>query len=93
VFIGYQAGYNETTSNNLYISNTCTTTPLIKGNFATSGVTVNGGLSVCTTRNAFVPPLLTTTQRTALSATEGMFVYDLTLHKLTFYNGSTWCCY
>jgi hypothetical protein len=37
VFIGSQAGQNEGTSNNLYISNTNTTTPLIKGIFDPAG--------------------------------------------------------
>jgi len=37
VLIGYEAGTNETTSDNLYISNTNTSTPLIKGKFDSSG--------------------------------------------------------
>lgn len=32
----------------------------------------------------------TTTQRNALTATEGMTVYDLTLHKMYTYDGTTW---
>jgi hypothetical protein len=37
VFLGYSAGINETSSDNLYISNTNTSTPLIKGKFDSSG--------------------------------------------------------
>jgi hypothetical protein len=37
VFLGSQAGENETTSDNLYISNSNTTTPLIKGKFDSAG--------------------------------------------------------
>jgi hypothetical protein len=37
VFLGYSAGINETTSDNLYISNTNTATPLIKGKFDSAG--------------------------------------------------------
>jgi hypothetical protein len=39
----------------------------------------------------FLPPRLTTTQRTALSnPPEGLTVYDLTQHKLFVYDGSAW---
>ncbi|MFY0673368.1 MAG: tail fiber domain-containing protein [Bacteroidia bacterium] len=44
VFIGYQAGYNETGSNNLYISNSSTATPLIKGNFSSGFLEINGAV-------------------------------------------------
>jgi hypothetical protein len=37
LFLGYQAGSAETTSDNLYISNTNTSTPLIKGKFDSAG--------------------------------------------------------
>jgi len=46
VFLGYQAGYSETGSNTLYISNSNTATPLIYGNFATPAATINGDLTV-----------------------------------------------
>jgi len=37
VFLGYNAGRSETTSDNLYISNTNTATPLILGKFDSAG--------------------------------------------------------
>jgi hypothetical protein len=40
VFIGYSAGYNETGNDKLYIANSSTTTPLIKGEFASGSVTI-----------------------------------------------------
>ncbi len=46
VFIGYQAGYNETGSNKLYIANSDTSTPLIGGNFSTSQVDINGTIKI-----------------------------------------------
>lgn len=49
VFIGFRAGYNETGSNTLYISNTSTTTPLVYGDFSTSELQINGGLTVTNT--------------------------------------------
>lgn len=45
VFIGYQAGYSETSSNKLYVDNSNTATPLIYGNFSSNQVTINTSLS------------------------------------------------
>lgn len=42
VFIGYQAGYNETNDNRLYIENSNSDSPLIWGNFNTDRVVING---------------------------------------------------
>ncbi|NOX66505.1 MAG: hypothetical protein GXO85_12155 [Chlorobi bacterium] len=42
VAIGFQAGYNETGSNKLYIANSSTSTPLIWGNFSTRKIVING---------------------------------------------------
>lgn len=38
----------------------------------------------------FLPPKYTTTERTALTPTEGEVVYDITLHKLYVYDGTAW---
>ena len=54
VFLGYNAGYSETNSNRLYIANSDTTSPLIKGNFSTgllqlntaAGTQITGSLNV-----------------------------------------------
>jgi hypothetical protein len=53
VFLGNQAGENETTSDNLYISNSNTSTPLIYGKFDSTGSTagrvkINGNLEIKT---------------------------------------------
>ena len=48
MFIGYQAGYNETSSNKLYIDNSSTADPLIYGNFATNEAAIMGELGVGT---------------------------------------------
>jgi trimeric autotransporter adhesin len=45
VFLGYRAGYYETLSNTLYIANSATTTPLIKGDFSAGTVTIYGTLT------------------------------------------------
>lgn len=44
VFIGYEAGYYEQGNNLLYISNSNTSSPLIKGDFANNTLEINGTL-------------------------------------------------
>ncbi|MGY8771681.1 MAG: YadA-like family protein, partial [Pirellulales bacterium] len=46
VFIGYDAGSSETGSNTLYIDNSDTSAPLIKGDFNANALKVNGTLAV-----------------------------------------------
>ncbi len=45
VFLGFSAGRNETGSNTLYIDNSSTATPLIKGNFSANTFHINGTAS------------------------------------------------
>lgn len=49
IFLGYQAGYNETGSNKLYIENSNSGTPLIGGDFATDEIYLNGNVGIGTT--------------------------------------------
>lgn len=44
VFIGNQAGYFASGSNQLYIDNSSTSSPLIEGNFSSNRVDINGSL-------------------------------------------------
>ncbi|MFK5856342.1 MAG: tail fiber domain-containing protein [Bacteroidota bacterium] len=46
IFFGYQAGYNETGSNKLYIENSNSATPLIGGDFTSNYVDINGDLNL-----------------------------------------------
>lgn len=65
-----------------------------------SAATINAGtttsnasaiLQAVSTTQGFLPPRMTTTQKNAIaSPTEGLIVYDLTLHKLCVYTGSAW---
>lgn len=49
VFIGFGAGENETGSNKLYLSNTNTSAPLIKGEFDNKNLKINTGATTSTT--------------------------------------------
>jgi len=53
IHIGYQAGYNDTSSNKLYVSNSNTSTPLIYGDFSTNTVKIYSNLNV---NNAYTFP-------------------------------------
>ena len=60
VYLGYDAGLQETGSNKLYIANSSTTSPLIYGDFANGFLTINGNLNVsgtitATTKNFEIP--------------------------------------
>ncbi len=46
VFLWYQAWYSERDSNKLYIDNSSTSRPLIKWDFSTNDITINGDLEV-----------------------------------------------
>jgi hypothetical protein len=46
VYIGYRAGYSDTTDQKLYIENSNSTTPLIYGDFANDSLKVYGNLSI-----------------------------------------------
>ncbi len=75
IFIGYASGADETGSNKLYIANSNTTTPLIKGTFpnvdldlTATNINLNGTLS--TSGNATVGGTLTTTGNANLNGTQ-----------------------
>lgn len=51
----------------------------------------SAALQVNSTTQGFLPPRMTATQRTAISSpNEGLIVYDLTLHRKAFYDGTAW---
>jgi hypothetical protein len=48
-------------------------------------------LHLSSTTKGFLPPILTTAQRDAISSpAEGLMVYNATTNKLNFYNGTAW---
>jgi len=54
-------------------------------------VSTTAKLAIVSTIAGFLPPRMTSTQKTAISSPiEGLMVYDLTLHKLCVFTGSVW---
>ncbi|MBU4485764.1 MAG: tail fiber domain-containing protein [Candidatus Delongbacteria bacterium] len=86
VFLGYQSGYSETLSNKLYIANSNTSTPLIKGTFP------NTDLTFTTSRVSIIHPSGTTNglyfQNTYLGNTDTWNIYQYTTDELALlFNG------
>ncbi len=90
VFIGYTAGFYATGSDKLYIDNSTTSDPLIYGEFNNNLLKINGSLNVSTTTGTFRPPIMTTTQRDALTPVAGDVIYNSTTNKHQGYNGTIW---
>ena len=59
-------------------------------NIGTTTSDASAAFQVSSTTKGILPPKMTTTQRTAITATEGLMVYDKDLHKLYVYDGTTW---
>jgi hypothetical protein len=103
VFLGYMAGHVELGSNTLYISNSNTATPLLRGDFSAATLTINGRLTATTGIIAQSAALLTTATTgflyipTCAGAPTGVpaaqtgtcaLVYDTTNDRLMVYNGA-----
>lgn len=55
--------------------------------------TADVALDVDSTTGAFLPPRMTTAQRDALTAVEGMHLYNTTISQPQYYNGTAWISY
>lgn len=75
----YDQDYSSTFTGNSKVNKTYTDTH-------------NAGVSLTSITTAPIPfPKITTTQKNAISpVTEGMVVYDTTLHKISYYDGTIW---
>lgn len=60
-------------------------------NVGSSTIDASAKLSVTSTTQGFLPPRMTTTQKNAISTpAAGLMVFDNTLGKYNFYNGTAW---
>lgn len=60
---------------------------------AAADPTASAALDVNSTTGAFMPPRMTTTQRLALTPSNGMAVYDTTLGQNVYYQNGVWLTY
>lgn len=55
-----------------------------------TATSTSAALEVISTTKAFLPPRMTTTQKTAITAIAGMQVFDSSTGYMQYYNGSSW---
>ena len=53
-------------------------------------VTATGEVKCSSTTAPFYPPVVTTTERNAMTVTKGAMVFNSTTNKLNVYSGSAW---
>ena len=53
-------------------------------------VLINDDVTITTTTGALTVPRMTTAQMNALTAVNGMIIYDTTLNKFMFYENGAW---
>jgi hypothetical protein len=57
----------------------------------TTSLNASAALNVSSTTQGFLPPVMTTTQKNAISSpATGLIVFDSTLAKLCVYTGAAW---
>ena len=101
VYIGYKAGYNETASNRLYITNsdTTSTTSLIYGEFNTPLLRTCGDFDIVTGKGITINSLAPSGQYIRGNGTRGVYsaiqwgdlpgISGLTDHYIPYFHGST----
>ena len=89
--------YDEVTGRNLNISGIATIGSLEVANTATvNKLHVSSGIITATqfvsdsTALPFYPPVMTTTQRDAMTVTQGAMIFNSTSKKMEFYDGTSW---
>ena len=82
--------YDEVTGRNLNISGIATIGTLEVTNNATVGVITATQFVSNSTALPFYPPVMTTTQRDAMTVTQGAMIFNSTSKKMEFYDGTSW---
>ena len=82
--------YDEVTGTNLNISGIATVGTLEVTNNATVGVITATQFVSNSTALPFYPPVMTTTQRDAMTVTQGAMIFNSTSKKMEFYDGTSW---
>lgn len=90
-----QARPSQTVNLSEWLNSSGTAMNIIKatGDMAigTNSMHASAKFQVDSTSQGVLPPRMTTTQKNAISSpAEGLMVYDLTLHKMSYYDGTSW---
>ena len=82
--------YDEVDGRNLNITGIATVGTLEVTNNATVGVITATQFVSDSTVLPFYPPVMTTTQRDAMTVTQGAMIFNSTSKKIEFYDGTSW---
>ncbi len=82
--------YDEVDGRNLNITGIATVGTLEVTNNATVGVITATQFVSNSTALPFYPPVMTTTQRDAMTVTQGAMIFNSTSKKIEFYDGTSW---
>jgi hypothetical protein len=81
---------NVTVSDNISINNTRLYSPAGAGNVGIGTTNPQGALDIVSTTGAFIVPRMTTAQRDALTAVNGMIIYNTSTNQFDFYENRAW---
>ena len=82
--------YDEVDGRNLNITGIATVGTLEVTNNATVGIITATQFVSNSTALPFYPPVMSTTQRDAMSVTQGAMIFNTTSKKMEFYDGTSW---
>lgn len=105
VFLGYDAGRFATGSNQLFIDNSSSANPLIKGDFSQNTLGVNGDLAInantpdpsasldisSSTKGLLIPRMTSVQRNNISSPANGLMVYETDVQQgFWYYDGTEW---
>ena len=82
--------YDEVDGRNLNITGIATVGTLEVTNNATVGIITATQFVSNSTALPFYPPVMSTTQRDAMSVTQGAMIFNTNSKKMEFYDGTSW---
>ncbi|MEK7087203.1 MAG: hypothetical protein AAB958_00680, partial [Patescibacteria group bacterium] len=77
-------------ANSVVLGNNSIVTTALKGKIGIGTTNPQGALDIVSTTGAFIVPRMTTAQRDALTAVNGMIIYNTTTNQFNFREDGAW---